>query len=312
MKTFARVILMVGAVALFLGNAAPLWAQDPGISLEVIFDKDSYTYGEPIGVTVKVKNELGEILWVSPKYFSKKLFYRYLRINDPSSRLLQPEPMAEPPPGAPPPVVPEVEAPDAPPLPWVNTPGGLVRAAFCERLDAGWESEPWQERTDDLREHYALELPGYYLLRAEISVMIHGDSHCNVDQPKWVGVLKSDPQSIYMEGSTKVKVKPEKWHLKWKKKGKKEEHVKVEIWPEEGKTVDDYQLESIRLNNLEARKVKASRSKIKASFSRKDAIESLGAVEVGQLYEVIVSGRLKNGLPFGGGQKIRVVGGKKR
>ena len=309
MRALTSVLFIVGLVLLLLGTYDSICAQDqhPGINITLNFDKESFAYGESVGVTVEVKNVSGGDIWIAPEGFSSKVFYRHLWIYDPTGRLLQLKPMGNPPEGSPPPEDSQVESPDAPPLPWVVTPGGMVRAAFCESLDAGWESAPWQKRTEDLREHYALELPGYYLFHVEIPVTIFTTSPCNINQPLWSGRLKSDPQSIYIQGSTQVKVIPNKWHLKWKEEGKKEKHVKVEILPEAGKTVDDYQLESIRLNNLEALKVKASRSKIKVSFSRKEAIESLGAVEVGKSYPVVISGRLKNGLPFGGGQKIRIV-----
>jgi hypothetical protein len=75
----------------------------------------------------------------------------------------------------------------------------------------------------------------------------------------------------------------------------------------EERRVDDYQIETIRLNGQPAIRVEKSKTIIKATFEPKACIESLGQVEAGRSYPIVISGRLRSGQPFGGGQMIQIV-----
>ena len=313
MRKLTSILLIVAASVLLVGTGGLLWAQPPAIDIDLRFDKAFYGYGEPVGVEVVVSNQPQEDLWIT-EGFSIKVFYRQLRVVDPSGRLLLARlsgPSVKSPDAPPLPDESQVEAPDAPPFPWSLSDGRLIRTAPCELLPAGWSSEPWQERTDDLRAYYEMELPGYYSAQVQLAVMTFKGSPCNVNDYEWQGLLKSETEYFYLEGSTKVKVIPNQWKLKWKgedkKKKKKTPDVQVQIWPEEGKTVADYNLGSIRLNNVVAKRVKALPPKIKAFFDSKEAINSLGDVERGQWYPVVISGKLISGQFFGGSRRVRIV-----
>jgi len=90
-------------------------------------------------------------------------------------------------------------------------------------------------------------------------------------------------------------------------------NVKVIIWPEEERKVEDYDKESIRMNNVEAERVrklysfKKKQHYLLAFFNKQEAINSLGDVERGQWYPARISGRLTSGEYFGGSRQVRIV-----
>ena len=295
-KPAFRFLLMIVAAAVLLGSSGLLWAQSPDIHIDLLLDKSFYEYGEPIGVEIVVTNESGHDLLIV-KGFSTLLYYLEMRVIDPAGRLL----MAR---------RDEVhdEFPDAPPLGYVLYEAHPIRVAACEVLPVGWEEG---SQTEDLRVHYALELPGYYSAQVQVSAMIFkgepGDP-CDVADYEWLGTLKSETRYFKLQGSSEgVRVVPNQWRLSWKEEGKKSPDVQIQIRPEEGKTVDDYDPESIRLNNMPAGSVRILPPMLKAYFNPKEAVESLGDVEVGQWYWVMLSGRFRNGQPFAGEQQVRVV-----
>jgi len=288
-------LIFIG-VAVLIGTEGYGWAQPPEISIELNFNKTFYEFGEPVGVEVVVSNDSGRDLLIS-KGFSSRVYYLEIWIMDPAGRLLLGQRNE-----------PHRESPDAPPLPFVSYQGIFVQVAHCEVLPVGWTAPPSQTQTADLRAYYPLELPGYYTAQVKISAKVFkggpGDP-CDVRDYEWVGLLTSNMVSFYMEGSTEVHVVPNQWHLSWKG-GKKNQDVQVQLKPGDGKTVNDYRSETIRLNNRVARRVEVLPSMIKAYFDPEEAVESLGPVEVDQWYPVVVSGKLKSNEPFGGGESIRI------
>jgi hypothetical protein len=156
-------------------------------------------------------------------------------------------------------------------------------------------------------------LPGYYSAEVQVSAMTFKEAPCNVNDYKWLGVLKSETKYFYMEGSTEVDIIPKLWRLPWKDGRYLVPDIAVTVWPQEGKTVDDYKMDSIKLNNVAAKEVVKMYSFLRkkhyllALFNKQDAISSLGPVEVGQWYPVVISGSLKSGEPFGGGEKVRIT-----
>ena len=209
------------------------------------------------------------------------------------------------------------EFPDAPPLAWVlhTKPDGslqAVRVAGCESLPPGALPASF---TADLRDHYDILLPGYYSAEVQVSAMVFEGAPCEADAFEWQGVLSSETRFFYVQassavnvegGSAEVKVKPDKWKLKWIEDKGKPKKVKVEIKPEGDLKVDDFKLNSIKLNNLAALKVKAKKSKIEAYFDGGQALDNLGDVDCKQWARVLVSGILKSGDPFGGEHEIQI------
>ena len=272
-------LILIGA-AVLIGTGGYLWAQPPEISIELNFDKTFYEYGEPVGVEVLVSNDSGRELLIS-KGFSSKLYYLEIWIMDPAGRLLVGQ-RDEP----------HMESPDAPPLPFVSYQGKFVQVAHCEVLPIGWSAPPSQTQTDDLRAYYPLELPGYYTAQVKVSAKIFkgqsGDP-CDVNDYEWAGLLKSNMVSFYMEGSTEVDVIPKWWRLAWKDGRYLIPDIAVTVWPQEGKTVDDYNKDSIKLNNVAAKEVVKMYSFLRrehyllALFKKQEAINSLGPVRGGSL-----------------------------
>ena len=295
-KSALRFLLIFVGAGMVFGSSVIVWAQPPDIHIDLNFDKTSYAYGEPVGVEVVVTND-GEELLIN-KGFSSLVYYLHMRVIDPAGRLLMGKRD-------------EIhdEFPNTPPLPYVeDDEGNLIQVADCEALPHG--SLP-PSQTEDLRAHYALDLPGNYSAQVQLSVMIFkgaAEAPCNVNDYEWLGVLESEIRYFRLQGNTEgVKVIPNQWKLSWKDDEKKTPDVQVQLIAEAGKTLEDYDPTSIRLNNLEPVSVRILSPTLKVYFNAREAMEKLGNVEVGQWYWVLISGRFKNGQPFGFEEKIRVV-----
>lgn len=282
----------IAAAGIFIGYGDLLWAQPPSIQirLELHKDKPFYRYGEPVKVTVSVRNNSMEDIYIS-KEFKSKLFYQEIRVIDPAGRLLMAKRKAP------------HEIPDAPPLPFVLYNGRLVRAAPCEKLEKYWSI---RQTVDNISKYYSMKLPGYYSAHVRVSAMVFNKEICDIHGYKWLGLLKSETKYFYTEGNTKVAIIPDKWRLSWRKAGEGPQ-VQVNIYPGEEKRIDNYRAKSIRLNNVTAEKVVRSASMLSAYFEAKKCIESLGQVKMNRPYPVVISGRLKSDQPFGGGKNITVV-----
>jgi hypothetical protein len=293
-------LILVGAIVL-MNPGGLVWAESPAIHIDLSFNNSFYEYGEPIGVEVTVTNESGEDLLIS-KGFSSMVYYMQMRVIDPANHLLLAKHDEF-----------HDEFPDAPPVPFVFYEGHFIRAASCEVLPAGWQE---MSQTDDIRDFYEMNLPGYYSAQVQISAMVFkgepGDP-CDINNYEWLGLLKSETQYFYVEGATEVNILPNMWRIVWKNGKYLLPNLEVVIWPEDGKTIDDYQLEGIKLNNVEAEKVWKLYSFIKkkhyllAVFNKQEAVNSLGDVTVGQMYPARISGQLTSGAYFGGSRQIKIV-----
>ena len=177
---------------------------------------------------------------------------------------------------------------------------------------------------DDLRDCYLIKLSGHYTAEVQLSVMIfkQNDTDPGIEDPchgdiknyESLGVAKSEPQTLYTQGSTEVDIIPQYWLLAWKNRIYLIPDIAVTIWPEEGKVADDYSLDNIQLNNVVANYAFKLYSFLRhkeylvALFDKQKAINSLGEVKVGKWYPVVISGTLKNKQYFSGGQKVEIIG----
>ncbi len=294
--------IIVGTITVN-GLTGSLLAQAPPIRIDLNFLKPYFSHGEAVGATIRLYNTSTRTIWIN-KGFRTKDFFMEMRVIDPAGRLLIPRGPDR-----------HDEFPDAPPLPYVQHEGKLIRVAPCENLSPGFSHE---RRENDLRKYYAMDLPGNYSFQTQLSTMIFKDGICDSRDYEWLGMLKSETKYIYTEGKTKIVVDPNKWKLKWQNpqiqrsarlpKPAEPEVVKVTIYPEAGRTVEDYRRESIRLNNVAPiKQPDKSKDFLTAFFSPKDCIDSLGKdVKPNRSYPVVISGKMKSGLSFGGGQKILV------
>ena len=303
-KSAFRFLSIAFGTALIIGLNGSLWAQAPDIAIELNLGKDTYEIGDPIDAEVVVINQSGGDLLIN-KGFSSTVFYLEMRVMDPAERLVVAtrEEFHD-------------EFPDAPPLAWILHNGKPIRVTGCESLPPG-ELPP--SFAEDLRQHYDMGLPGYYSAQVQVSAMVFDGDPCEADSYAWQGVLSSETKYFYVQGSgdvylgvggaggsAEVKVKPDKWELKWTDPKKKPKKIKVEIMPKGDLTVDDFEVESIKLNNLAALELKTKKSKIEAYFDGKQAIESLEDVDVKQRYRVMISGDLKSGDLFCAEEKIKI------
>jgi hypothetical protein len=305
-KSVISLMTIVGA-AVLIGFTGPLWAQTLPISITATFDKEYFDSGEPMGVTITVANTSGKYLMVN-KGLSSKLFHLEMRLIDPAGRLLQPI-CAQP----------RVEFPDAPPLAFVDCNGTPTQVADYEVLPPGWSVT---QRKDDLRDCYLIKLSGHYTAEVQLSVMVFKQSDnapidpCLGDIKNYESlvVAKSEPQTLYTQGSTEVNIIPQYWLRAWKNGLYLFPDIAVTIWPEGGWVADDYSLENIQLNNVVAKYAFKMYSFLRekeyllAFFDKQKAINSLGEVEVGQWYPVVISGTLKNKQYFSGGEKVEIIG----
>jgi hypothetical protein len=294
---------------LFIGSGSLLWAQTPPITVTATFDKEYFDSAEPMGVTVTVTNTSGKYLLVNRGFEARaERFYLEIRLIDPAGRLLLPKCDQ-----------PRNEFPDTPPLAYVDCNGIATKVANYEVLDRGWSRT---YRKDDLRDCYQIKLSGHYSAEVQLSVMIFKQSDeppdtdpCHADIKKYesVGVAKSEPKTLYKQGSIEVNIVPKYWLLAWKYGLYLIPDIAVAIWPEEGRVADDYSLENIQLNNVVAKHAFKMYSFLRkkeyvlAFFDKQQAITSLGQVEAGQWYPVVISGTLKNREYFSGGHEVEII-----
>jgi hypothetical protein len=309
-KSAFRFLFIILSAGLMLGSSSLLWAQAPDIDVQLIFDKAEYEYGEPIGAEVIVSNQSGAGILVN-RGFGSLVYYLEMRVIDPAGRLVVAtrEDFHD-------------EFPDAPPLAWILHNNKPIRVAGCESLPAGWTSDPSQGRVGDLREYYDISLPGYYSAEVQLSVMTFtgevtsgGGAACEVDAYDWQGVIKSDTVYFQVQASSQINVEgasaptkltPEKWKLSWLEDKKGPNKILVEITPQGDLKVADFIADSIKLNNNAPLKIKEKDKKIELEYDSKLALESLGAVQVGQRHRVLISGRLRSGALFGAEQEIKL------
>jgi hypothetical protein len=313
MRKYAFSLITIIGAAVLIGISGPLSAQILPISVEDAFqvtlqlDNDYFDSGEPMGVTITVANISGNYLLVN-KGLKDQLFYLQMRLIDPAGRLVQPKCEQ-----------PRTEFPDTPPLSFVSCNGIPTLVAPYEVLEPGWSVT---QRVDDLRDCYLIKLSGQYSAEVQLSVMIFGQSDsepgvdpCGGDIKNYesLGVAKSEPQTLYTQGSIEVDIIPKYWLIAWKDGHYIIDDIIVAIWPEEGRVADDYSLDNIQLNNVVAKYVFKIHSFLRdkeyllALFDKQMAISSLGEVEVGQWYPVVISGTLKNKQYFSGGQKVEII-----
>jgi hypothetical protein len=264
-----------------------------------------------MGVTVTVTNTSGQYLLVNKGFEARaERFYLEMRLIDPAGRLLLLLPKCD---------QPRTEFPDAPPLSFVSCNGIPTKVANYEVLPPGWSDT---NRKDDLRDCYQIKLSGHYSAEVQLSVMIFKQSDeppdtdpCHADIKKYesVGVAKSEPKTLYKQGSIEVNIVPKYWLLAWKYGLYLIPDIAVAIWPEEGRVADDYSLENIQLNNVVAKQAfkmysfLRNKEYVLAFFGKQESINSLGQVEAGQWYPVVISGTLKNREYFSGGHEVKII-----
>jgi hypothetical protein len=306
MRKLTLSFLIIFGVAVFIGLGGHLRAAPPDdIKVTIDFDKDYFDIAEPVGVTVTVSNNsTTRSYWINKNLFSMTL-YLEMQLIDPAGRVLLPI-RNEPP-----------EVPDAGPLPFILHQGAPVLVTDCEVLGP---QESITSRTDDLREYFQMKYSGPYSARVDLSSMafdkaigLPGEYQCDVNNHEWLGLLKSDTKYIYTQGSTEVDIIPKYWLTLWIKGLYLVPDIAVAIWPEAGKTVNDYRADQIKLNDVSPKKVVKMYSFLRRSyyllafFDKKNSINSLGPVVAGQWYPVVISGLLDTNQYFGGGQKVKIV-----
>jgi hypothetical protein len=291
--------LIIAGLIILTSDESTVWAQAPPIKIGLNFEaekfdrsgKPFYRFGESVRASLEVRNESSRELRVSKEFLSKS-FYLEMKIVDPAGRLLIAKSDGF-----------HDEFPNAPPLPHVLHQGRLIRSAPCELLKPGKLAS---QSVKDLGKYYSMELPGHYSAQVQVSLMVFKDPLCNIHDYSWLGILKSEMRYFYMEGKTKVSVVPDQWNLAWQRETKPVP-VKVFIDPEKGRSVEDYRKDSIYLNKVPSKGIEKTGSGLIAFFDARECLASLGQAEMGQEHPVVITGRLKNGQPYGGGQMVRIV-----
>lgn len=304
-KSTLCLLFIVGATVL-IGSSGHLRAAPPDdITVTVDFGgKDYFDIGEAVPATVTITNTSStNSYWINKKFFSMDL-YLEMQLIDPAGRVLLPTRNDLP------------EVPDAPPLPFILSDGFPVQVTDCQALGP---SQSISSTTDDLRKYFQMKYSGPYSARVDLSSMTFkpaiGDAgdQCDINNYEWLGLLKSETKYIYTQGSTEVDIIPKYWLTFWKKGMYLVPDIAVAIWPEVGKTVNDYRADQIKLNDVSPKKVVKMYSILKKSyyllafFDKKKSINSLGPVVAGQWYPVVISGVLTTDQYFGGGQKVKIV-----
>ena len=188
-STLVILSIVIGS-ALILNPCRILGADKPEIEIVLEFTKNVYTYGDPIGATVKVIHHPGkDLISVKDLFLSRGFramdFFMEMRIIDPAKRLVLVRHHKT-----------HNEFPDAPPLPFILYKKEPARAIQCEAFRP---NSRWEVTNEDIRDHYALELPGEYSAQIQISVATFKGEPCNTKNYRWLGVLKSNTDHFTIE-----------------------------------------------------------------------------------------------------------------
>jgi hypothetical protein len=295
-RVFSQFIVSF-SVLIFMSTPC-LHAGKLSISIDLQIGKEDkkspfFHYGEKIPVSVRVTNQSQDDVVIS-KGFTTTHFFTKMRLIDPAGRLLLPKRLQN---GG-------REIPDAPPLPFFLYRGEKpVQVAPCEVF---LKEETLSKKLPDLREYYDLELPGLYSAQVQVSAMLFKKDLCSVRDYLWQGVLSSETIYFYFEGKTKIKIIPRRWRINWLEDSPNKP-VMAEMYHPPGMTWRDYNLESIRLNHRVAGKVERQQSMLTAYFDPQECIKSISRPKINQPYPAVVSGKMRDGKYFGGGQNITIV-----
>lgn len=303
MKSIAFGRLILAVVAVLFGSESFLYAgnQVIDIDLRLTSGKQYYGFREEIPVTVQVRNKSNKRILID-RGFSSRTFHLDMQVIDPAGRLLTAIRPDKPHP-----------VPHAPPLPFMLYQRRPVRAAPCEVLLSSYKND--KQKIHDLNDFYPLELPGYYSAQIQVSTMIF-KGICDVDKPLWMGLLKSNTLYFYMAGETEFHVDPPEWNLAWTNPSQSKT-VKIFIKCGKGKTWKDYDWKKgFYFDHIFSnKKIKLNVEKLGSqnpycfmvSINGRQAIKSLKHIRTYKSLPVTVTGWLKNGLPFGGGQNIKII-----
>lgn len=295
MKRTATYLIVIALMLTAVCSSA--YAEFP-ISIQMSFNKPSYQFGEQVGLAVNVTNNTGRDLRIT-KGFCSKTFFLEMRVIDPAGRLILPDRG-----------IPHDETPDAPPLAFCQkNDGSTTQVAPYEILPAG---QTCSAQTNNLLQYYNFKFPGNYSFQSQVSAMVFNEvpgEPCvsDINNYEFLGTLKSETVYIHMQGGTDVDITPKQWSLSGTG------DISAIIWPEPGKTVDDYMTQYIQLNDVAAKRVLKMYSSVKDQyyllvfFDRQQSIGSLGSVMPGNEYNVVISGMHKTGQLFGGGEKITII-----
>ena len=182
-SAFCLLSILIG-IAFVFNPTNLLSAEKPEVLIDLKFSKKAYMFGEPIAAKVGIQNRSGRGLLLS-RGFGDLDFFLEMRIIDPAGELVLARRNE-----------PHDEFPDAPPLPFVLHDNKPVRAVPCEVLRSGAKRIL---KSDDLRDHYALERPGNYSAQVQISVAIFKGEPCHTRNYRWLGVIKSNTVNFYIE-----------------------------------------------------------------------------------------------------------------
>lgn len=301
-KKTQRVLFITGAMILLLTNSSTrAFADPPPITIDLSFDKEIYNYGEPVETTLTVNHNSASDLLIS-KGFMDTNFMLQIRVNDPANRQVFPAP-PEPPP--------EEFADYVTPYGFTLYNNQIVKVGPCEMLPAGWTDV---DQEVDLRQVYNFELPGYYTFEVQVSAMTFKDGVCSVNDHEWNGTLKSVIKTIYIQGATEVEIAPTIWQTGWTAGNDPFPNVTANIYPKDGMNLDEYNLGSIKMNNVPATEIIQRYSStlqaeyLVARFNKKAVIDTFNSTTVDQWYPVVLSGRMNSGALFGGGEDILLKG----
>jgi hypothetical protein len=296
MKSLFR--CLIGLTVLTLISSV-CFAQTP-VSISLDLNKDYYQLGEDVLADIRVWNTTGSEVLIN-QGFPGTVFIEEVSVIDPAGRQSGSVKLVPPP----------VEEPDAPPVPVILRGGQSVSVIGWTTLAADWQVETGEQILSD---YHPMDLPGWYSAQVQVTIMtFKPEDPGSIRNFEYQGVVKSNTVYFYKEGATEVNVLPKWWRIVWQEGRYLLPNVKVAIWPTEGLDVANYEKASIRLNNVDAVKVKMLYSWLKkqyyllAFFNKQDAINALGEVQVGQWHPVVLSGKLTNGQFFGGAYKIKII-----
>jgi hypothetical protein len=296
-KSLPARLLIISCLIILIGLEPLSWAEPPAINIDLTIGKNGNKYdcSDSIPVTITVRNDSGKDILIS-QGFKSEPYHMAMRVIDPSGSLLIPTAHRK-----------HNKIHRDQPLPFVydKVQERFFRVAPCEVFKA--TKPEVEQKIDDLRQFYQMELSGRYSVQVQLSAMVFTGPICDEQNYLWQGLLKSEVKYFYLKGQTKVRIKPNCWKIVWWKNPPSKKDVVVQIFPELGKEPRDYQKGPIFFNNLKTDKIERVGDTLEAYFNIKDCIENSGRVSVGESYPVTIKGRMSKGRFFCGNQWITII-----
>ena len=271
-------------------------SQEINIRLALHENKNIYHNDDPIFIDVKTIKLISQDqdIYIN-EGFSSQNFHFKIRLIDPTGRLVIPK---------------RRELKDQghvyPLLPFALHNGVPIRLAPCEIFKKRSLGPKEIRKIFDPKD---LKLPGLYSAQIEVSAMTFEEGTCNVDAPRWVGLINSNIVSFYVTNTkNEAEVIPKIWERSWIKNSSTEDgYVQFRIKCEDITVPNDANGIQAYLNyNQKLLDAKMEGNWLYARGKESNCVQSLRLRQGKRINWIAVTFRLNNGR-FCGASKMGIL-----